>query len=109
MDEQKKQKVMLGVLVAALLGAGGFWYMGRDANSNKQANVATGPTQRRVREKKATTTKRSRKKRERKEATANQGSKRRERVESERTTSSRRKRARGSGKKVKKKKIVPAS
>lgn len=109
MDEQKKQKILIGVLAVAILGAGGFWYMGRDASSNNQANVTAAPTKRRVREKKESTTKRTRRKRERKEATANQGSSRRERVEAERTTSSRRKRARGSGKKVKKKKITPAS
>ncbi len=33
MDQAKKQKVMLGVLVVALLGMGTVWYFGRDADS----------------------------------------------------------------------------
>lgn len=36
MDQAKKQKVVLGVVVVALLGMGTYWYVGRDADSGRQ-------------------------------------------------------------------------
>jgi len=49
MDQQKKQKVMIGVLAACALGAGTFWWM-NSKGSVEQAVVETGPVERRKRE-----------------------------------------------------------
>jgi len=107
MNEQTKQKVLVGFLAVLIIGAGSFWYMGRDTSSSN-VNYASGPTQRRQRVEKEVATKDIRK-RSRKEPARAKVTERRERAASDKKKTSRRTRKRSQGKKVKKEKLVPAS
>ncbi len=49
MDEQKKQKVLIGVLAVLALGAGGYYFVLREPASNNVRAQTTGQTQRRQR------------------------------------------------------------
>lgn len=49
MDEQKKQKVMIGVLVALVLGAGAYFVAFRDSGGPAKSTAKEGPTVRKVR------------------------------------------------------------
>ena len=49
MDEQKRQKVLIAVLAAFALGAGGYYFFVREPASNNAQAKQTGPVQRRER------------------------------------------------------------
>ena len=48
MDAQKRQKVMLAVVAVLALGAGSYWFLGRDSGGNKAAAIEEGPVQRKA-------------------------------------------------------------
>ena len=108
MDEQKKQKVLLALVAALVLGAGtSFWYFRRDSSSAGQQVRDKGPAQRRER------AARSKSGNERKRRTKARKEKapvkmRAERKVAKKKSTKRRTRGRGS-KKVKKKKKTHAS
>ena len=107
--DDKKRKIIIGVLAVALLGAGGTWFMMRDtSDSTERTGKTTGSRRRTKKEKTGTERKARRKTREKVDAVA-KTSKRRERKETERKTTTRKKRRRSGGKKVKKEKLVPAA
>jgi len=109
MDEQKKQKVLIGAVAVVALGAGGYWFVGRDSGGGAEKAIQVSTSGRRERKESANTDKRAeRKKRDRKEAPKREAA-RRERAEVERKTTSRRKRSRSNRKKVKKESMVPAA
>ena len=47
-DAQKRQKMMLAVVAVLALGAGSYWYLGRDSGGNKSAVIEEGPVQRKA-------------------------------------------------------------
>jgi len=49
MDEQKKQKVMIGVLAVAILGTGTFYWINSKPSTNKTVQNNAGPVKRRKR------------------------------------------------------------
>ena len=103
---EKKQKTMLAVLAALVLGMGGIWFFVLGGSDAKQ--VATGPAPTRkvkVRDD-ASKKKTARKTRERK---ATQTVQRRERDLSDRDQDNKRKKKRRKGPTEKKKKIQPAA
>lgn len=108
MDEQKKQQMIVGILIAAVLGAGSYYVFFRDTGEDETINVATGPTVRKQRgsteTKKARTT---RKVRGRKVADAPRVTTRKVRERSENTGPTIRKTRRGASNRVKKKKLLP--
>jgi len=109
MDEQKKQKVLIGVLAVVALGAGGYWFAGRDSGDDIAATITLGGTERKERTKEvASEEKVDRKSRTEKKAVKREVT-RKERDEVDRTTTSRKKRSRADRKKVKKESMVPAA
>jgi hypothetical protein len=106
MNEQAKQKILLGVLAILILGAGSFWFLGRESSSSSN-DYSPGPARRRQRvqvDEVKNTRKPVRSKRTEAEAT-----KRRERQETAKSQPSRKRGRRGNTDKVKKKKIAPAA
>jgi len=49
MDQEKKQKVMIGVLAVAILGAGTFYWINSKPSTNKTVQTNAGPVKRRKR------------------------------------------------------------
>jgi hypothetical protein len=47
-DAQKRQKVILAVVAVLALGAGSYWYLGRDTGGNKAAAITEGPVTRKA-------------------------------------------------------------
>jgi len=47
-DAQKRQKVMLAAVAVLALGAGSYWFLGRDTGGNKSAAIEEGPVQRKA-------------------------------------------------------------
>ncbi len=43
MDAQKRQKVMLAGLAVLALGAGSYWFLGRDSGNANATAIDTGP------------------------------------------------------------------
>lgn len=109
MDEQKKQKVLIGVVAVAALGAGGFWFAGRDTGGDTTAAVKSTTTGRKQRTKKLSTGSKLERKARAPRSTAKKEIKRRERAEVDRKTTSRKKRSRRDRKSVKKESMVPAA
>lgn len=109
MDEAKKQKVMLAILVVAVLGMAAVWLPGLLGGNNTSDTGNAEPRARRVRDTGEVETKRetrTERTEERKEAPTVE---RRERDVSERQPTDRRRRSSGSKAKEKKKKIIPAA
>lgn len=109
MDEQKKQKVIIGVLAVLMLGAGSFWYMSRETTDENMQQFKSGPVVRKERKKADQSAKKTRKKRVAKAPSERKAFVRKQRDDSERTSATRKKRRRSGAKKVKKDKLVPAS
>lgn len=109
MDEQKKQKVLVGILAVLILGAGSVWYMSRDDSSSSQQNVESGPAVRKQRKQSTQTVKKIRKKREQKASKTKTAVVRKQRDDTDRSTATRKKRVRRGDKKIKKEKLVPAA
>lgn len=108
MDAQKRQKVMLVAVSVLALGAGSYWYLGRDSGGSKAVVVNEGPVVRR--EKKAPTEATSKRKKDAKTATRAEPVtvERRERAAPEETTVERKKK-REDRTKEKKKTVAPAA
>lgn len=109
MNKEKKQKVLLGVLVVLLLGAGSIWYFVRDTGPIEQEGTGgSSERKRRVR----STTKEERSVRKTRESLAPE-ERQAERTKRERATRERKERTRRSGprkaKKKKKEKTAPAA
>ena len=106
MDE-KKQKILLGVLGVLVLGMGSFWYFTRDTGSKNTRSDVSAQTERKSRyadsEKTVKTKKRTRRTAK---STKSEPKERATRVYKERETKSKRRRG-GGKKKIKKKKFAP--
>lgn len=111
MDEQKKQKVMIAVLAAVVLGAGASFFAFRDSGASKAEAVKSGPVARRVVEPSETESKSARRVR----TTRSRADKpkapviRRQRDEVEVKTAERRKQGRKDRKRKKKEAPAPAA
>jgi len=107
-DAQKRQKVMLAAVAVLALGAGSYWYLGRDSGGNKTVAIEEGTVKRKVVE--AGKEPESRRKKETKAETRAEPPtiERREREAPEATTVERRK-AREDRAKEKKKVVAPAA
>lgn len=106
MAEDKKQKVVLGVLAALVIGMGGYWFVLRDsgAGASNVAMESKGGKTKRVRpEPKNTKKKRSR----RAERAKPERAEKKVREKTERTSKKKTRRGRSSGKVKKKKKTLP--
>ena len=42
-DAQKRQKLMLALVAVLALGAGSYWFLGRDSGGGKSAAIVEGP------------------------------------------------------------------
>lgn len=109
MDEQKKQKVLIGVVAVLALGAGSYWYVGRDSGGESATVVKTGATKRKERTKDVTTGRKAGRKARSNSKSNTKVIKRKERSEVDRKTNTRKKRSRRDRKKVKKESLVPAA
>ena len=106
MNEQMRQKVIIGVLAIAAIGAGAF-YMLRDSDSSGRKTGTKQVEGRLTRESsKQERVKRAPQKRESQKAEV---APRRQREQADRSSTERKKRRRGGGKKAKKKEITPAA
>ena len=111
MDAQKKQKVMIGVLATAVLGAGASFFLFGDSDSSDAEAANTGPVARRVREPSQTEGKSARRTRTTK-TRANKPKatvQRRQREEVESKTAERRTKRGQNRKKIKKNVPTPAA
>lgn len=109
MNDQKKQKVILALVVALVLGAGtSFWYLRSDSGSGAQKTGNTGPTVRRERDTTGQKGKSRNKRRARKKEDKAPVKVRATREVTEKKKKSRKTRGR-STKKIKKKKTSPAA
>jgi len=111
MDAQKKQKVMIGVIATAVLGAGASFFLFGDSDSSDAEAANTGPVARRVREPSQTEGKSARRTRTTK-TRANKPKatvQRRQREEVESQTAERRKKNTRRNRKVKKNVPTPAA
>lgn len=108
MDEQKKQKVLIGVLAVAALGAGGYWFTRPAPETVSLRTPGAAKVERRKAKKPAVDD--SKKPRRKSVEVADKDEKvaRRKRPEAERKTSTQRTKARGRAKQVKKEKLYPA-
>lgn len=109
MDQQQKQKLMLGIVAVLALGAGGYYFVLRDSGESNQSSVTEGPAERRVRtttETPETVRKERPKEAAPKEAVAVE---RREREEEETTEVTRKAKPRSGEKSTKKKEVQPAA
>ncbi len=109
MDAQKRQKVMLAAVAVLALGAGSYWYLGRETGGSKAAIVSDGPVVRR--EKKAPTDQPTKRKKDAAKTATREDPvtvERRERAEPEETTVERKKK-RADKSKEKKKTVSPAA
>ena len=112
MDEQKKQKVLIGVLAVLALGAGGYYFVLREPASNNVQAKATGPVERRVRKAEADPGRREKKvsrKRKTREKNPIADIVRRERKKGDTKKAERRTRRGPKKTKVKKKELAPAA
>jgi hypothetical protein len=107
-DEQKKQKLMIGVLAVLIVGAGTSYFVFRDRGPGELQPAVRSASERRVRE---TTTAAERPKRTQRPTTdtAPQTAERREREPRDTRASSGGTRRRTDVKEEKKKKLAPAS
>lgn len=111
MDAQKKQKVMIGVLATAVLGAGASFFLFGDSDSSGAEATNTGPVARRVREVSQTEGKSARRTRTTKSRTSKPKAtvQRRQREEVESQTAQRRQKKGQGRRKVKKNVPTPAA
>ena len=109
MDAQKKQKVLIGVVAVVALGAGSYWFVGRDSAADTATVIRTGDTQRKERTKALTTGQTTQRKARSTRKSNTKEIKRKERSEVDRKTNTRKKRSRRDRKKVKKESLVPAA
>ncbi len=108
MDEQKKQKVLLALVVALVLGAGGsYWFFGRDAGSAANRMIENSPAQRMQRTKVTTAKRQHKRHQESGERIDARVTQRKVRDERKHPGSSPNKRRRPQ-RKVKKQKVAPA-
>ena len=108
MDEQKKQKVMIGVLVALVLGAGAYFVAFRDSGGSAKASAELKHTGRKVRESTTDAKNTGRRRRvSKKENTDRQVAERKAVRDRGTPTAAKRKRSRRGKLNVKKKKLVP--
>ena len=108
-DAQKRQKVMLAAVAVLALGAGSYWFLGRDSGGSQSAALSDGPIVRK--EKAATDAPKSIRKKDPKAATSREEPKtveRKEREAPEETTVERKKK-REEKTKEKKKTAAPAA
>jgi len=109
MDEQKKQKVLIGVLAVVALGAGGYWFAARDSGGDSGGAITLGGGERKERTKTVATERKADRKERTERKSAPREVKRKERETVDRSTVSRKKRSRTDRKKVKKESMVPAA
>lgn len=109
MDEQKKQKILVGVMAALVLGTGGVWYMNRDDSSSSQRTVQNGSVQRKKLKQSTSTVNNKRRKRDRYASKPKTTLARRQPVDPNRIQSTRKPGRRPRNIKVTKEKIDPAS
>lgn len=109
MDQAKKQKVIIGVVVVALLGMGSVWFVRRDSGSTQDLSARQGGERRKRAS--ATVDKKKKGRTKRKRATAGKKSTvgRKEREVKERVVKKRKSRKKGSKKKRRKKSLTPAA
>jgi chromatin remodeling complex protein RSC6 len=107
-DAQKRQKVMLVAVAVLALGAGSYWYLGRDSGGSKSAVLSEGTVVRK--EKKAQEEPTSKRKKDPKAVTREEPTtvERKEREAPEETTVERKKK-REDKTKEKKKTVSPAA
>jgi len=106
-SDDKRQKVMLGILAVLVLGAGSYYFVFSDKTSSQSVVEQTqGPRKKRVKPKE---TRRAVKKRRAPKEEAPARAERKERVRTERSTSRKKRGRRGGPKKVTKRKLVPAA
>lgn len=108
MDEQKKQKILVGVMAALVLGSGCVWYMNRD-DSSSQWTVQNGSVQRKKPKQSTSTVNNKRRKRDQNASKPKTTLVRRQPVDSNRIPSTRKPGRRPRNIKVTKEKIDPAS
>ncbi len=110
MDEQKKQKMLVGLLVVAVLGAGSAWYFtsGSDEGAAKAVDRGAGVRKTRDRSQK-TDRKVARREKKQRKTSVEKAAERKERKTVDRASTERKKRKRGRGKKEKKQSIAPAA
>lgn len=108
MDAQKRQKLILAGVAVVALGAGSYWYLGRDSGVSKSASVSEGSVVRKERAAKEGPT--SKRKTEAKTVTRVEATavERKERAAPEETTVERKKK-REDKTKEKKKVVAPAA
>lgn len=106
MDAQKKQKLIIGVLAVAVLGAGTFYWVNSKSGASKSAQANTGPIQRRKRKEPATVdkgpTRRERDASKRRNSNTAPKMERRVKKDSENKKIDRRRKVRRGGRKTKK-------
>ena len=109
MDQEKKQKVILGVVAALIIGAGGIWYTTRDSGTTETQAVQkdSGPKKRRGAD--VAATKKVGKKKRTAATVKKTASVQKTREVKERKTKEKRKRKVGKKKKKKKKIDAPAA
>ncbi len=110
MDDQKRQKVMLGVLAAAALAAGGFFFMSGGSDDKNAKDASANYVGRKVRKvTDADSRKSSRKVRAPRNARNKVEAGRQERIARPTAGKTTRRSRRGKAKLTKKKKMVPAA
>ena len=108
MDAQKRQKVILAVVAVVALGAGSYWFLGRDSGGDNTVGVSEGTVQRKEKKVQEETT--SKRKKDTKAVTREESKtvERKERAAPEENTAERKKK-REDKTKEKKKTISPAA
>lgn len=110
MDEQKKQKMLLGLVVVAVLGAGSAWYFNSGSDDGAKAALDRGPAVRKARKESSNSGRKTgRKVKKQRKTSAEQAVVRKERKTVDRESTKRKKKKRGRGKKAKKQTLTPAA
>ena len=109
MDQKKKQMIMFGVLGALVLGAGGYFVLGRDSGAGNQQAFNSGPVERRERKAPVDNKSVAKKKEAKPAAKKEETTVRRERAPVEDEQVQRRAKSRDGRKIEKKKEVKPAA